>query len=266
MTSLSLFTALDTAPGAVQTMSTREIAAVTKKDHSNIKISADRLSARGVIGTLALQEFDHNGNTYTEYLLNKRDSIILVAQNCPEFTAAIVDRWEALETGKAAPTAAAPAPIMHTDPAARAVVLAGVIADTLRLYGSARIGIVRSAIQLTAPELLPMLPSYAIDAPEKSGALTSGSSEPTFSATHLLKEHGAKISAVAFNKMLRECGMLSHENRRASNGRLKAFWSVTDKGMAFGKNVSSDKNPRETQPHWYASKFAQLLAAAGVMQ
>lgn len=33
--------------------------------------------------TLAVQEFIHNGNSYEEYLLCKRDSLILVAQNCP---------------------------------------------------------------------------------------------------------------------------------------------------------------------------------------
>lgn len=84
-------------PTAPLTMSTREIAELLEKQHGNIKISAERLSDKGVIGTLALQEFTHNGNTYTEYLLNKRDSLILVAQNCPEFTARIVDRWQELE-------------------------------------------------------------------------------------------------------------------------------------------------------------------------
>ena len=79
------------------TMTSREIADLVGKQHSNIKISADRLSEKGVIGTLAVQEFTHNGNKYTEYLLNKRDSLILVAQNCPEFTARIVDRWQELE-------------------------------------------------------------------------------------------------------------------------------------------------------------------------
>lgn len=78
-------------------MSSREIAELIGKNHSNIKISAERLHASGVIGTLAAQEFKHNGNSYTEYLLNKRDSIILVAQNCPEFTARLVDRWKELE-------------------------------------------------------------------------------------------------------------------------------------------------------------------------
>ena len=80
-----------------QTMSSREIAELLGKQHANLKISAERLAEKGVIGTLAAQEFTHNGNTYTEYLLNKRDSLILVAQNCPEFTARIVDRWQELE-------------------------------------------------------------------------------------------------------------------------------------------------------------------------
>ena len=79
------------------TMGTREIADLIHKQHANIKISAERLAEKGVIGTLAPQEFIHNGNAYEEYRINKRDSLILVAQNCPEFTAAIVDRWQALE-------------------------------------------------------------------------------------------------------------------------------------------------------------------------
>lgn len=84
-----------------KTMSSREIAELLEKQHGNIKISAERLAEKGVIGTLAVQEFTHNGNTYTEYLLNKRDSLILVAQNCPEFTARIVDRWQELEQQQA---------------------------------------------------------------------------------------------------------------------------------------------------------------------
>lgn len=79
------------------TMSSREIAQLINKEHSNIKISAERLAEKGIISTLAMQWFEHNGNRYTEYMLNKRDSLILVAQNCPEFTAAIVDRWQELE-------------------------------------------------------------------------------------------------------------------------------------------------------------------------
>lgn len=79
------------------TMGTREIAEMLGKQHGHIKVSAERLVKSGVILTLATREFHHNGNTYTEYRLGKRDSLVLVAQNCPEFTASIVDRWQELE-------------------------------------------------------------------------------------------------------------------------------------------------------------------------
>lgn len=49
------------------TMSSREIAELIDKQHNHIKVSADRLAAKGVIGTPAMREFTHNGNTYTEY-------------------------------------------------------------------------------------------------------------------------------------------------------------------------------------------------------
>ena len=83
--------------GESQTMSSREIADLIEKRHDHIRVSIDRLAARGVIGTPAPREFDHNGNTYTQYFLNKRDSLIVVAQNCPEFTARVIDRWQELE-------------------------------------------------------------------------------------------------------------------------------------------------------------------------
>lgn len=84
------------------TMSTREIADLLGNLHANVKVSARRLAEKGTIA-LHESEFEHNGNKYYEYLLNKRDSLILVAQNSPEFTAAIVDRWQELESKSQTP-------------------------------------------------------------------------------------------------------------------------------------------------------------------
>ncbi len=81
------------------TMSTREIASLLNKNHTDIKRSAARLFERGLLTQpLAESKFEHNGNYYLEFNLNKRDSLVLVAQNSPEFTAAIVDRWQELES------------------------------------------------------------------------------------------------------------------------------------------------------------------------
>ncbi|MGL5358644.1 MAG: Rha family transcriptional regulator [Shewanella sp.] len=91
------------AMNAEITMGTREIAEMLVKRHTDIMRSAERLWDAGVIGgstPLAHTPYVHeqNGQTYNEYRLNKRDCLILVAQNCPEFTAAIVDRWQELES------------------------------------------------------------------------------------------------------------------------------------------------------------------------
>lgn len=87
------------------TMGTREIAELLGKNHSDIKRSAERLRCAGVLTQpLAELNFEHRGNTYTEYRLNKLDSITLVAQNSPKFTAALVKRWDELERGVTQPS------------------------------------------------------------------------------------------------------------------------------------------------------------------
>ena len=92
---------------ASMTMGTKEIADLLGKNHSDIKRSADRLFDAGAIGDgqpLAEREFKTEmGNSYIEYLLGKLDSITLVAQNCPHFTAALVKRWDELERGVVKP-------------------------------------------------------------------------------------------------------------------------------------------------------------------
>ena len=84
------------------TMGTKDIAEILGKNHSDIKRSAERLQSAGAL-TQPLAEliFEHKGNQYTQYMLNKLDSITLVAQNSPQFTAALVKRWDELERGAA---------------------------------------------------------------------------------------------------------------------------------------------------------------------
>jgi len=90
------------AMSSEMTMGTKEISDLLGKNHSDIKRSADRLKESGVIGgsqPLAESKFSNEqGREFMEYRLNKRDSLVLVAQNCPELTAAIVDRWQELES------------------------------------------------------------------------------------------------------------------------------------------------------------------------
>lgn len=86
--------------GQQMTMSSREIASLVQSKHGDVKRSAERLAAGGLLtAPLAQFDFTHNGNVYQEYRFNKRDSLVIVARLSPEFTAAVVDRWQELEQG-----------------------------------------------------------------------------------------------------------------------------------------------------------------------
>nr|WP_139551388.1 portal protein [Escherichia coli] len=88
-------------------MTSIEIAELVESRHSNVKVSIDRLVKRGVIKPPALQHTNiindlgvitGKRDFYVfEGEQGKRDSIIVVAQLSPEFTARLVDRWRELE-------------------------------------------------------------------------------------------------------------------------------------------------------------------------
>ena len=104
------------------------------------------------------------------------------------------------------------------------------------------------------------LPGYAIDAAPDA---TGGSSMPTKAVTALLKDHGIRISPAAFNRALSDAGFLAMLHRKSSRQEMVPFWSVTEKGMQYGKNITSPQCPRETQPHWYVDRFLELAALVG---
>lgn len=100
-----------------------------------------------------------------------------------------------------------------------------------------------------------LLPAYSVDAPSTA---PTGSSEETKSAAELLEIHGVGMSAIAFNRLLVQNGFLEERERASTKGnKVKKFKVCTN--LEFGKNLTNASNPRETQPHWYVSKFAELL-------
>ena len=93
-----------------KTMSSREIAEVVESRHDSVKRTMDTLAEKKLIAFTQTVEKATGGRPGTVYHVGKRDSYVVVAQLSPEFTARLVDRWEALESGKAQP-AFAPAPV-----------------------------------------------------------------------------------------------------------------------------------------------------------
>lgn len=89
--------------GKAPSMTSREIAALVGKRHDNVKRTVETLAQAGVIEFPQIEEIPTATKPVAVYVFSgergRRDSIVLVAQLSPEFTAALVDRWQALEAG-----------------------------------------------------------------------------------------------------------------------------------------------------------------------
>lgn len=84
------------------TMSSLEIAELVGSRHDNVKRTIETLANKGVISFPQSEEKPTNGRPQTFFIFSgekgKRDSIVVVAQLSPEFTARLVDRWQELES------------------------------------------------------------------------------------------------------------------------------------------------------------------------
>ena len=236
---------------AVMRMTSVEIADMVEKRHDNVKRTIETLAEQGVISFPQIEEKPTAGRPLQFYIFEgekgKRDSIVVVAQLSPEFTARLVDRWQELERQQVKqPTPQIASPLEDD--------LRGIafIADSMRLPDSGKLGMFTKYCQANAQRLLPALPAYAIDAPSDS---TTGSSEATEPITEIVK---GITSAVKANQALWVTGLLEQKHREGSDGLQKSYWSVTQEGLKYGKNITSPSNARETQPHWYVSKKDEI--------
>ena len=88
----------------VNTMTSLEISELVESRHDKVRQSIERLAGRGIFTLPPAGEVSNPGMgpaAITIYRLDKRSSLIVVAQLCPEFTARIVDRWQELEAQQA---------------------------------------------------------------------------------------------------------------------------------------------------------------------
>lgn len=241
------------------TMTSEEIAELVGSRHDNVKRTIDTLAAKEVIQFPQSEERERiNGlglkQSSTVYVFTgergKRDSIIVVAQLCPEFTARLVDRWQELEQRLQLAAAAD-----LSDRVNASLLLVESMRRTLNLSNSSAIGAYRKIEQHYG--LPPMTPTYAIDAPSDA---VDGSSRTTAALRTLLQRRGFPLKVQDAYRRLETAGIVVRMSRPSTKGPNKEFWSVTTKGLLFGKNMTSPGNPRETQSHFFESRADELLA------
>ncbi len=99
-------------PESVVTMSSLDIAEMVGSRHPDVKRSIERLVKSGIIQLPPMAKVENiqssSPNKLTSAFIfegerGKRDSIVVVAQLSPEFTARLVDRWQELEKLISAP-------------------------------------------------------------------------------------------------------------------------------------------------------------------
>lgn len=99
--------------GAGLSMTSLEISELVESRHDSVKRTIERLANQGVIELPPTVEIKTATKPTAVYRFTgeqgKRDSIIVVAQLSPEFTAKLVDRWQELEKQIANQQPAAPA-------------------------------------------------------------------------------------------------------------------------------------------------------------
>lgn len=98
-----------TGTASLAAMTSLDIADLVGSRHDNVKRTIERLASGGVISHPPMEDGEKSANGVVLKLYRfegetgKRDSIIVVAQLCPEFTARLVDRWKELEEERARP-------------------------------------------------------------------------------------------------------------------------------------------------------------------
>jgi phage regulator Rha-like protein len=181
--------------GQQLTMSSQEIADLVESRHDSVKRTIERLIERKAIGLTPLVEVKNGqGQTVSVYQLEKRDTYVVVAQLSPEFTAALVDRWQELEAKQAKP-----AELSRMD-----ILKLAMESEQARIEAEAKLAIAAPKVQF-------------FDKVVERDTLMS--------ATQVAQKLG--LSAVALNKHLDELDVYSKNIKRA---RVFKQWFI-DKGL-----------------------------------
>lgn len=237
-----------------RTMSSREIAKLTGKRHTNVKRDVLTMLADLKANVLSFEHIylDGRGRRQTEYLLDREHTDCLLTGYSAALRMKVIRRWRELEQQEASRVAV-------TSNGTKVIGEIAIMECFTRLLKPAPSSQILMLAKIAENNGLEpsFLPAYAIDAAPDAG--DGGGSMPTKPLTELLKLHGIKCAAAPFNWKLRDAGIIKQMSRVNAKRETVHFWAVTEKGQRYGKNLTSPHSPRETQPHWYVERFAELV-------
>ena len=239
------------------TMSSREIANVTGKRHDNVKRDIVAMLKDLKVDVLSFEDIylDGRNREQVQYLLDREHTDCLLTGYSASMRMKVIRRWRELEQQQGAREQV----LLNGTKVVGELAIMECFTRLLKPAPSSQMLMLTKIAQNNGLDPK-FLPGYAVDAAPDA---TGGSSMPTKAITALIKDFDLRTSAPAFNKLLEAHGFLKEMQRRNSKQEYVGFWSVTDKGLKFGKNLTSPQSPRETQPHWYVDRFLGLAALVG---
>lgn len=227
---------------SVKTMSSKQIADVVNSRHDSVKRTIERLAEKGVISHPPMVDGEKSANGIIEklYMVNERDSYVVVAQLCPEFTAKLVDYWQA--TKNLIPTLQSnikPSQISGAFRSCMAIAkLAGLTGNQAILSAD------KATKKLIGESPLALLEITHLHAPVQ---------EQVFTPTQIGEMLNPKLSGQKVNKLLAELGYQVKEGE---------FWLMTEKGKSLGELMDTQKRHSDGTPvkqlKWYQSIVACL--------
>ncbi|WP_025856083.1 Rha family transcriptional regulator [Pseudomonas sp. CHM02] len=240
-----------------RTMSSREIANLTGKRHPDVKrdIQAMAVELKVDVSEFAHIYNDSRNREQVEYLLDREHTDCLLTGYSAGLRMKVIRRWRELEQQQGAREQVQ----LTGTKVIGEIAIMECFTHLLKPAASCQMAMLTKIAQNNGLDPK-FLPGYAVDAaPDAAG----GSSMPTKAITALIKDHAIASTARAFNLALEAHGFLKVLQRKNSKQEMVDFWSVTEKGMAYGKNLTSPQSPRETQPHWYVDRFLELAGLVG---
>ncbi len=239
------------------TMSSREIANVTGKRHANVKRDITAMLKELKLDVLSFEHIYLDGQNREQvgYMLDREHTDCLLTGYSAPMRMKVILRWRELERQQGAREQV----LLNGTKVVGEIAIMECFTRLLKPAPSCQMAMLTKIAQNNGLDPK-FLPGYAVDAaPDAAG----GSSMPTKSATALLKDNSIRIAPAAFNRALAAKGFLKQLQRKNSKQEMVDFWSVTEQGLRFGKNLTNPQSPRETQPHWYVDRFLELADLIG---
>lgn len=231
-------------------MNSLEIAELVDTQHGNVRTSIERLAKREVIQLPPTQKVEDKhslspNNKTTVYVFageqGKRDSIVVVAQLSPEFTARLVDRWQALEAGEATPAYQ----LQRQTQRKAAQDIPQVLALKLTrvaISAAKALGFKGNQAALSADHAVRTITGQSVLALMGHTALEAEDQEPLLVVTEIAERLGWPPRSV--NPKITESG-LQTEYRDHKN---KLCYELAEKGHAFGVYVDTGKKHENGSP------------------